>query len=580
MLAGPVYEPVSYRITAQKAALMSDSEGNRMRSLFAGAGVVLILGIAMVALGSHLWSGYLIPGFPAYSAIELLDIRDSVKTNGLKDHGWKLFRSIAGTGLNAHPLWDTWCGVGKETQEGMELICPDYIEAKGAHGAAGLMLSEAPLSEDAVQARIFRTFRQPRQLTLREAAPTLDALDRADSGQNLELSQVLYDPQTAQTVIDCFGDQGGGRVLYDKNNHQILGLKSFPILTKNVLSITKRPECQDKSSPKSFGLLAAQSIAIKTVWAAAVSTGIADSEGHEWSSQTDVWMGSCSPQNGTIGRCFQPAVIDIGPASQKEKCIDLPSTFTAGSTPAKIPLHCFYSFRIPQDRFNELIQKLLIKIKNDPGAPSTNNAVYMILLGFHVATKEIPDWTWQTYWWSGSSLKDENGYALQRAPTSVGSGVPDERWNRYVMSTTFGLSAKRQRADASSSPTSAVYNPYLEDDFPKGAQSNCVSCHTFAVLHASPTTGSLICNSHNYQDIASRAALDPTTCTLTKPQSDIYFSGVRTDFLWSLASLQSNPVHLAGETDFEVSIERLLEGIEKERGKININHYKWRVPIH
>ena len=128
--------------------------------------------------------------------------------------------------------------------------------------------------------------------------------------------------------------------------------------------------------------------------------------------------------------------------------------------------------------------------------PSTQG-YRLILFGLHVATKEMEDWTWSTFWWQDEPGKGEYAY-----------GRPDARalqgyWRNYVMDTTLSMVTPEERSArpttvpagqrclAKVSQTAKIcFNPYLELAMkPNGDKSNCMNCHrqaTFPALDPDP----------------------------------------------------------------------------------------------
>ena len=116
------------------------------------------------------------------------------------------------------------------------------------------------------------------------------------------------------------------------------------------------------------------------------------------------------------------------------------------------------------------------------------------LVAVHVTTKEIPDWTWETYWWH--DRPDTGRFAAGR-PLGIHGAAAS-----YLMDVTY-------------SADQPCFNPWLEARFPNGTQSNCVTCHQRAVV----------------------GAADYLPVTLGRMRADDpYFRGhPPTDFVWSIA---------------------------------------------
>lgn len=128
--------------------------------------------------------------------------------------------------------------------------------------------------------------------------------------------------------------------------------------------------------------------------------------------------------------------------------------------------------------------------------PSLVAGDHVALVAVHVTTKEIPDWTWQTYWWHDAP--SEGRFAAGKPALDSLHGAAAN----YLMDVTY-------------SAGTPCFNPWLEARFPDGLQSNCVTCHQRAVVGA--------------------ADYLPVTRTRLK-SDDPYFAGhIQTDFVWSIA---------------------------------------------
>jgi hypothetical protein len=126
---------------------------------------------------------------------------------------------------------------------------------------------------------------------------------------------------------------------------------------------------------------------------------------------------------------------------------------------------------------------------------------YVALVALHCTTKEIPNWTWQTFWWHD---KPDTGKFADGRPDQV-TGV----WRHYLMNISYDMVSP---TEADGTPH-VCYNPWLEARFQNGTMSNCMTCHQLAVW---PTDGTFL----------------PIT---RGPQSDSFFDQkTKLDFLWSL----------------------------------------------
>lgn len=172
-----------------------------------------------------------------------------------------------------------------------------------------------------------------------------------------------------------------------------------------------------------------------------------------------------------------------------------------------VGLNRFYNVRVdeamlasiaanPDDGVRILIRKILgreLKLGD-----------YVLFLGFHVTTKETEDWTWQTFWWHD---KPSEGKYAEGRPDAV-TGV----WRNYLMSV-VGDEVNPKEPDGS--PVIG-FNPWLENTFRGGTQSNCMSCHHRA---SHPRVAFLP---------VRRGAPDTAADPAFKP------GRLQTDFLWSI----------------------------------------------
>ncbi len=106
----------------------------------------------------------------------------------------------------------------------------------------------------------------------------------------------------------------------------------------------------------------------------------------------------------------------------------------------------------------------------------------LVLVALHLATRELTDWVWGTFWWHDQPT--QGPYAPPSQPDV------QQPWRNYLMSVSFDADLPRE---PDGSPHIA-FNPWLEGRFPDGGQgsglvSNCLTCHRRASMAAeSPFT--------------------------------------------------------------------------------------------
>jgi hypothetical protein len=192
--------------------------------------------------------------------------------------------------------------------------------------------------------------------------------------------------------------------------------------------------------------------------------------------------------------------------------VDGPINATDVNLP-KVPLSRFYSFALNKEEAAAINAGHLIEGSPDIGIGRSSKAGDIaILVAMHVATREIDNWTWQTFWWS---------FEKPEIPAAVKLSGP---FDNYQMDVGYSF----MKSD-NTGPV-ICFNPYMETMFgafppyqPKlsGIQSNCMSCHRTAAWPKDEKSKSYIAN----------GVIDPSKAE----DFDRYFKDkARTDFLWGL----------------------------------------------
>lgn len=142
---------------------------------------------------------------------------------------------------------------------------------------------------------------------------------------------------------------------------------------------------------------------------------------------------------------------------------------------------------------------------------------FAVLLAMHVNSKEVPFWTWQTFYWQPGT-DTPNGFPGSKSDAPSSLPAP---FNNYAMCTAY-----KQSVPATAGTKMAVcFNPYLEtsSQIPAGISSNCLSCHGVAGVTSA----------------AAGAGYPPNYLTPVNFFNDLtYFTTTftRTDFSWAVAS--------------------------------------------
>lgn len=163
-----------------------------------------------------------------------------------------------------------------------------------------------------------------------------------------------------------------------------------------------------------------------------------------------------------------------------------------------------------------------------------------LLVAMHVTTKEISNWTWQTYYWDYDP-------AAPKAPSSALAqsnkpGMLSAAAAHYSLATAYLFVTPNQPLNGGTNKgVNAMigYNPYLEagfapstfqfknqmnPEFKYGIQTNCMSCHALAGNESVDKSGTPVYSTDQY--IAND---DP-----------FFINKVKLDFAWSLQSAISS----------------------------------------
>ena len=177
------------------------------------------------------------------------------------------------------------------------------------------------------------------------------------------------------------------------------------------------------------------------------------------------------------------------------------------------PLGQIYRIKLDAD---EAAAWNLIKSQSPPDAPQQLTATagdFAVLVAMHVNTKEIIDWTWQTFWWqAGENAPNNDPGGVENMTTNV-----EREWRNYAMCANY-----LQTKGEGSNEMDICFNPYLETAFgvDGGLKSNCMSCHGQAIVGGTP----------GY----------PTSFTspIDFNNGPYYEKATSTDFSWAIASNQ------------------------------------------
>lgn len=465
--------------------------------LFLFAALVLCVGIGVLRCQSPdpPYKPIRLPGGRAFPApqSELIRMRDRENVHRMRAHAWDLFEGLVDGG----PVWGGWY-----------TKCDVRLEKCIPAGAETVEMS-----------KVLRSLEVPLQsLQALAITPENAALDSKDALQLDRGSEVL------KKVVSDFRDHPQfASVLFNKEAaDHILGDCLYPRATPGFeKTCPSLPVAPGSITPFDRG-----SIALKTVWARMVVDD--KSLGHLWVWDSAVWD-QIQKANDDPGRYLAPSVqvaVTSQAACENRDYRDDES----------VPISCFYAFKLTQADIDALTAPPgnLSIIDNSSVAPGN----YLVLVGLHITTKEIPDWFWATFWWTKRGRSDSR--AADR-PKQIPA-----QWNHFVMETTSSETTPREKDGG----PKICFNPFLETLIKNGAISNCMQCHGKAAFGSRANIGAY-----------DLGILGRDGRTLASGSD-----GVQTDFIWSVANGQ-NP-----------NTQKLLLLFEQELHELQLQDLKIKKP--
>lgn len=137
------------------------------------------------------------------------------------------------------------------------------------------------------------------------------------------------------------------------------------------------------------------------------------------------------------------------------------------------PLSAMYSFEMSAAE----VQAFNAANQGAPGL-TAGPGDFAALVAMHVTSKEIVNWTWQTFWWDGGKNPPSDFPGSSTGITAQVKGP----WRNYSMCVAYSMVVPAN--DPKGKPV-VCFNPFLETSQVDGLQSNCMSCHGTARWPAS-----------------------------------------------------------------------------------------------
>jgi hypothetical protein len=382
----------------------------------------------------------------------------------IRGHAWDIFVGLAG---DEHPIWESW------------YTKPDLCLPKCGPNRSG----------ESNQHRLLQNFEVPIQ--------SLSQLQRATSLAKLAGTQVAmagrssFEP-TESILSDFLADFRKhpqlSSVLFNKEaGDHILNSCLFP---PDAFPGKVCPPIQSRS--RRIAPFPRGAVVLKTIWA------VVHKEGGSISTwKPELWNES-HPANFAIDQDTRD--VNVNTSQSAGACENRDYSDTEG-----VPISCFYSYVYDGQALPKLIVGATVPLPGD----------YLVLLGMHVTTKEIPDWVWATFWWDNRGRSDRHA---KGRPECLGAP-----WNHFLMETTLSRTTPAERDRG----PKICFNPFLETKIKNGIISNCLQCHSKAAYGA---------NLGIAYDLGVLGRSGKALASGNPPVPHYYHNRVKTDFLWSLAS--------------------------------------------
>jgi hypothetical protein len=356
-------------------------------------------------------------------------------TASIRGHAWNLWAGITSaatqSGVNL-PVWETWYGTNDVFPQNQGL------------------LAASPQALLAPHPRALRSFVSPAQFR------HIRTLAAVPTPSNI-VSFNKFDPEAATFIVTPQPGPGSGTFNYNSGAGLASLNQAWPSGTSGQnRAINEFPVRGIETKPV-FSLVKATGLTPQPLWQGpAGSTNAQNPTPNTWTTCVLIDPNGSGPVRPATAAEIDIRV-DVGPSA----C----TTFLYG------PLSLLYSFKMDAAEAAAFTQAQGIQARAGD---------YAVLVAMHVNTKEIPFWTWQTFYWQPGA-DTPNGFPGSKGDQSSNVAAP---WNNYAMCANYNQTVK-----PGSSQMDVCFNPYLETSggIPAGITSNCMSCHGTALVGPNPT---------------------------------------------------------------------------------------------
>ena len=419
--------------------------------------------------------------YPATQA-EIQGWIDKVDMKAIRKHGWDVWASITSpSGEGDLPVWETW-------YSGHDLF--DNVDSGGK-----------------LTRTKFRPFKDPRQFHHQSVVQRQIPQDPAE--------QVTSFNRYTSSVARFIWDNGLNRASVLDSINLAFDKAGTPVVDRQVLTSRDSTDSKSIVLKPVFQFISGSEPTAVPYWdgiSPETTTNLANPEPYTWR---------------------QAVVVD---PTGKLKPGDTVEMSFNGEPKGPLPvvsLDDFYHFVLTKEEADAYSQ-FAETSGDDVGAGNKGDSASVaamvkegniaLLMAMHVTTKEIPNWTWQTFYWAadpGNPL-----YGADRPSSITGP------WAHYNMEVAYFMVTPP--GNPKGEPFVA-FNPYLETNLSgtvktssgekvkwTGVNSNCMTCHRLAAWKQNPGG-----NGPKTPDYQPDGFIDPADSAL--------FAGfTKLDFLWSL----------------------------------------------
>lgn len=393
------------------------------------------------------------PGFDFPAQREALQaIADAYDVAAMRTHSWHVWAGMttdSKSSLHGEPLpiWETWCG----TEETFQKECGTL-------------------------SRPSRQFVKPRQVdhpALEQGPDTAAEIAVVSFNKfNPSMADFVATPHPGPGGVDYdYSGQTSGKTVADLNSAWPAGT---PTAERKIVDTPYVPP-----SPGQQGVAAME---LKPVMFVVKGSGgltpVPFWQGPDASTKPSV----PTPETWTTCVLFDPGKPTYDPSftlrdatpDEVEQAVSAPQLACDSNSYKYAPLGQIYHLEMDAAEAAAYNQA-----QGDPQGIQAEAGDFAVLAAMHVNTKEIENWTWQTFWWQ----------AGENAPDNFPGGVENQtsdvqnEWTQYAMCSNY-----LQTQGVDSPKMDVCFNPYLETAFgvEGGLQSNCMSCHGQAIVGGKP----------------------------------------------------------------------------------------------